>query len=79
MGDCSLVPFAPGHEARTTATLWGCCMLFDFRASGNCVNTRPLICVSHVVTWSSWMRCLPQLVSSVCIVYDTVTSDAVLV
>ena len=24
-------------------------------------------------------RCLPQLVSSVCIVYDTVTSDAVLV
>ena len=65
------------------------CSVFNFRASGNCVNTRPLICFHNKDTWHtrgprgravhSGILCLPQLVSSVCIVYDTVTSDAVLV
>ena len=47
MGDCSLVTMT--RLGRLYNNIMGMCMLFDFRASGNCVNTRPLICVSHVV------------------------------
>ena len=56
--------------AQPLATFWNLC---SFRVPG---NTRPH---KNYLQRHVDGRCLPQLVSSVCIVYDTVTSDAVLV